>query len=88
MTERSQRNAWTPHEALRRISHHLTDHLHEAAALLAGADPLPDQWHGRSVTLDADWSRFTELGYDEARPRLQRLGRWYVRRYQTAGPAS
>jgi len=37
------------------------------------------------VTLDADWSRFTERDYAEACSRLHRLGRWYVLRYQNAG---
>lgn len=78
-------NTWTPHKALRRIADHLVDHLHQVEALLAGAAPLPDEWHGRTVTLDADWARFTEPDYDEARSRLRRLGRWYVLRYQTAG---
>ena len=81
-------NLWTPGKALRRIADHLTDHLHEVEALLAGAEPLAGEWHGRMVTLDADWARFTELDYDEARSRLCRLGRWYVLRYQSAGPAS
>lgn len=78
-------NTWTPHKALRRIADHLTDHLHQIEALLAGAEPIPDEWHGRLVTLDADWARFTELDYAEACSRLRRLGRWYVLRYQTAG---
>lgn len=81
-------SVWTPGKALRRIADHLTDHLHEVEALLAGAEPVPDEWHGRMVTLDADWARFTELDYDEAQSRLRRLGRWYVLRYQSAGPAS
>ncbi len=50
-------NTWTPHKALRRIADHLVDHLHEVEALLADAEPLPDEWHGRRVTLDADWAR-------------------------------
>lgn len=29
-------NVWTPYKALRRIADHLTDHLHEVEALLAG----------------------------------------------------
>jgi hypothetical protein len=78
-------NTWTPHKALRRITDHLVDHLHEVEALLAGATPLPDEWHGRSVTLDADWARFTEPDYAEACSRLRRLGRWYVLRFETAG---
>jgi hypothetical protein len=79
-------NVWTPHKALRRITDHLIDHLHEVEALLAGAEPVPDEWHGRVVTLDADWSRFTELDLDEARSRLNRLGRCYLLRYEVAGP--
>ncbi len=38
-------NTWTPHKALRRIADHLLDHLHQVEALLAGAAPLPDEWH-------------------------------------------
>jgi hypothetical protein len=78
-------NTWTPHKALRRIADHLVDHLHQVEALLAGATPLPDEWLGRTVTVDADWSRFTEPDYAEACSRLRRLGRWYVLRYETAG---
>jgi hypothetical protein len=70
-------NTWTPAKALRRI----TDHL-------AGAPSIPDTWHGRFATLDADWGRFTEADYDEACSRLRRLGRWYVLRYAAAGPAA
>ena len=30
----------------------LIDHLHEVQALLAGAEPMPDEWHGNlNVTL-------------------------------------
>jgi hypothetical protein len=54
-------------------------------ALLAGAEPVPDEWHGRFVTLDADWARFTEPDYDEACSRLGRIGRMYVLRYAAAG---
>jgi hypothetical protein len=79
-------NVWTPHKALRRITDHLIDHLHEVEALLAGAEPVPDEWHGRVVTLDGDWSRFTELDLDEARSRLNRLARCYLLRYEVAGP--
>jgi hypothetical protein len=81
-------NTWTPHKALRRIADHLLDHLHQVEALLAGAEPLPDEWHGRRVTLDADWARFTEPDYDEACSRLRRLARWYVLRYEAAGAAA
>lgn len=78
---------WTPHKAMRRISDHLVDHLHEVEALLAGAEPVPDEWHGRFVTLDADWARFTDTDLDEARSRTRRLARLYALRYAAAGPA-
>jgi hypothetical protein len=55
---------------------------------LAGVPSIPDTWHGRFVTLDADWARFTEADYDEACSRLRRLGRWYVLRYEAAGAAA
>src|SRR5260370_769065 len=53
-------NVWTPAKALRRITDHLIDHLHEVHALLAAAEAVPDQWHGRLVTLDSDCARLTE----------------------------
>ena len=83
-----QPNVWTPAKALRRINDHLVDHLHEVAALLAGAEPMPDQWHGRFVTLGSDWARLTEPDFDEARSRLRRLARSYVLIYEVAGPAA
>ena len=83
-TNEGRPNTWTPHKALRRI----TDHLHEVEALLAGAEAVPDQWHGRSVTLDADWARFTESDFDEAQSRLRRLARCYLLRYSSAGLAA
>jgi hypothetical protein len=46
---------------------------------------MPDEWLGRALTLDTDWSRFTEPDYAEACSRLRRLGRWYVLRYEIAG---
>lgn len=76
---------WTPAKALRRIADHLLDHLHEVEALLAGAEPIPDTWRGRMVTLDADWGRFTEADFGEACSRLRRLGRLYLLRYAAAG---
>ena len=78
-------NVWTPMKALRRITDHLIDHLHEVQALLAGADPMPDAWHGRLVTLDADWARLTEPDFDEAQSRLRRLARTYLLTYEMAG---
>jgi hypothetical protein len=80
-------SVWTPLKALRRINDHLIDHLHEVEALLAGAEPVADEWRGRLVTLDGDWGRFTEADYNEACQRLRRLGRLYVLRYAAAGPA-
>jgi hypothetical protein len=80
-------NAWTPSKALRRVQDHLLDHLAEVEALLAGVEAIPDTWHGRAITLDADWARFTEADLDEARSRLVRLAQLYVLRYAAAGPA-
>lgn len=45
-----------------------------------GGDGCPqgrDTWHGRTVTLDADWARFTEVDLDEARSRLARYAELY-----------
>jgi hypothetical protein len=70
-------NAWTPHKALRRVGDHLLDHLAEIQCRLAGQPTLPDRWHGRMVTLDADFARFTELDLDEATSRLTRLAACY-----------
>ncbi|MEV6155613.1 hypothetical protein AB0L53_35260 [Nonomuraea sp. NPDC052129] len=80
-------NLWTPAKAVRRIQDHLIDHLAEVEALLAGATPQDDHWHGRMVTLEADWARFTELDLAEARSRWTRLGQSYVNRYTTAPDA-
>ncbi|NUR87343.1 MAG: hypothetical protein HOY71_24945 [Nonomuraea sp.] len=77
-------NIWTPGKAARRIQDHLLDHLAEVEALLAGLEPLEDHWHGRAVTLDSDWARFTELDLSEARSRWTRLGQAYLARYSTA----
>ena len=57
-------------------------------ALLAGAEAMPDEWHGRSVTLGPDLAPFTGTDLDEARSRLRRLARSYLLRYVAAGPAS
>jgi hypothetical protein len=86
--EEGKPNAWMPYKALRRITDHLIDHLHQVEALLAGAEPIPDTWHGRLITFDTDWSRFTEADFDEACSRLSRLARWYVLRYRAAGEAA
>ncbi|MEV6932653.1 DinB family protein [Dactylosporangium sp. NPDC051485] len=70
-------NAWTPHKALRRVTDHLVDHLAELECRLAGLEPLPDRWHGRTVTTHADFARFTETDLDEATSRLTRLAACY-----------
>ena len=63
-------NAWTPHKAVRRVADHLPDHLAEIECRLAGQPTVPDQWHGRMATTDADFTRFTEIDLDEATSRL------------------
>lgn len=73
-------NVWTPLKALRRVQDHLVDHLAEIELRLAGRPTIPDRWHGRSVTLDSDWSHFTELDLDEATSRLTRLAQTYEAR--------
>jgi hypothetical protein len=74
---------FTPHKAIRRIADHLVDHLAELEALLAGAESIPDTWHGRTVTLAADWAPFTEADLNEARNRLDRLGQVYALRLRS-----
>jgi hypothetical protein len=83
----TEENVWTPHKALRRVQDHLLDHLAEVEALLAGAPTIPDTWYGRTVTIDADWARFTEVDLAEARSRLSRLAQLYELRFAAAGPA-
>jgi hypothetical protein len=70
-------NAWTPHKAMRRVTDHLLDHLAEIECRLAGLPTVPDKWHGRTVTTDADFARFTEIDLDEATSRLTRLAACY-----------
>ncbi|MFG2044723.1 hypothetical protein [Dactylosporangium sp. NPDC048998] len=79
-------NAWTPHKALRRVTDHLIDHLAEIECRLAGLSPLPDAWHGRTVTTHADFARFTESDLDEATSRLTRLAACYRARLGGLGP--
>jgi NTP pyrophosphatase (non-canonical NTP hydrolase) len=79
-------NAWTPHKALRRVADHLLDHLAEIECRAAGQPTLPDRWHGRMVTTDADFARFTEVDLDEATSRLTRLGAWYRARLSGLDP--
>ena len=66
-------SAWTPHKTLRRIADHLIDHLCQIEMRVALETPVPDLWRGRSVTLESDWARFTELDLDEATARIRRL---------------
>ena len=70
-------NAWTPHKAMRRVCDHLLDHLAELECRLAGRPTVPDRWHGRMVTTEADFARFTEVDLDEATSRLTRLAACY-----------
>jgi hypothetical protein len=81
-------NAWTPHKSLRRVADHLVDHLAEIECRLAGLDPLPDHWHGRTVTTHADFARFTESDRDEAASRLTRLAICYRARLTGLDPAA
>ena len=85
---RHDENAWTPHKALRRVADHLLDHLAEIDCRLAGLPTVPDRWHGRTVTTDADFARFTETDLDEATSRLTRLAACYRARLVTLPPAT
>jgi hypothetical protein len=80
-------NAWTPHKALRRVGDHLLDHLAELECRLAGLPTLPDLWHGRMATMDADFARFTEIDLDETTSRLTRLAACYRARLSTLDSA-
>jgi hypothetical protein len=51
-----------------------------AAVAEVGQPKLSDQWHGRMVTMDADFARFTEVDLDEATSRLTRLAACYQAR--------
>jgi hypothetical protein len=79
-------NAWTPHKAMRRVADHLLDHLAELECRLAGLPPVPDQWHGRMVTTEADFARFTEVDLDEATSRLTRFAACYQARLTGMDP--
>ncbi len=76
-------NVWTPHKVLRRVADHLLDHLAELECRLAGQPTLPDRWHGRMATTEADFARFTEIDLDEATSRLTRLAACYQARLST-----
>ncbi len=80
-------NAWTPHKALRRVADHLLDHLAEIECRLAGLPTIPDGWHGRMATTDADFARFTEIDLDEATSRLSRLAACFRARLSGIDPA-
>ncbi len=80
-------NVWTPHKALRRVADHLLDHLAELECRLAGVPSPPDEWHGRMVTTEADFARFTEVDLDEATSRLTRLAVCYRARLAGLDPA-
>lgn len=81
-------NVWTPHKSLRRVADHLLDHLAEIECRLAGQPAVPDTWHGRAVTVDADWARFTEIDLAEATSRLTRYAAWYRARLSTLDDAT
>jgi len=81
-------NAWTPHKAMRRVTDHLLDHLAEIECRLAGLPTVPDEWHGRRVTTDADFARFTEADLDEATSRLTRLAACYRARLRDVDAAT
>jgi hypothetical protein len=78
--------AYTPNKVLRRQADHLTDHLAEVEALLAGVATEPDHWHASMVTLASDLAPVTEEDLNEAGQRLRRLARLFVLRYAAAGP--
>jgi len=39
---------------------------------------VADTWHGRMMTTDADFARFSEIDVDEATTRLRRLAACYL----------
>jgi len=49
---------------------------------------IPDAWHGRTVTVAADWAPFTEADLNEARNRLRRLGQVYALRLRGVDAAA
>ena len=66
-------SVWTPHKSTRRIVDHLVDHIAQIECRIAGVAPVADTWRGRRMTVDADWARYTELDFEEARARIRRL---------------
>jgi hypothetical protein len=83
----SEGNAWTPHKAMRRTADHLLDHLAQIDAMASGGGEIPDEWLGRTVTLDSDFARFTESDLNEARQRLMRLRALVTRRLASVAPS-
>jgi hypothetical protein len=51
----------------------MIDHLTQIECRAVGETPPPDTWHGRAMTMESDWARFTEQDLDEATARLRRL---------------
>ncbi|MEZ0091885.1 hypothetical protein [Streptacidiphilus sp. EB129] len=78
---------YTPHKAIRRVADHLTDHLAELEARLAGEPTEPDHWHASATTTPADLAPFTPDDLDEARSRLTRLARIWSHRLGALTPA-
>jgi hypothetical protein len=62
---------YTPHKAIRRVADHMIDHLAQLESHVAGAEPLPDRWHGSFMTTPADLAPFTPEDLDEARSRAR-----------------
>jgi hypothetical protein len=78
---------YTPHKAIRRVADHMLDHLAQLEAHLAGAETVPDRWHGSMVTTRADLAPFERQDLDEARSRLTRLAQLWRLRLAAAAPA-
>jgi hypothetical protein len=71
---------YTPHKAIRRVADHMIDHLAQLEAHVAGAEALPDRWHGSYITTASDLASFGPEDLDEARSRLERLAQlWRIR---------
>jgi hypothetical protein len=73
---------WTPQKAARRIADHLVDHLAQVEAMVTGTASPIASWNGKSVTLESDWARFTELDLSEAKARIGRLAELFARRLE------
>jgi len=77
---------YAPHKAIRRVADHLVDHLAEMEARLAGEPTLADGWHASAITTEADLAPFTQVDFDEARSRLDRLAQIWVNRLSDLSP--